>query len=143
MLFFSFFFSIFLFFHFTLSLFFPPSSFFSFFFFFFLNFRLSVGHAYRSVPVHGNPSSRKYTRGMQDWLGNGLDMFIDILKCRSPVFGCIVSYREGREREREREGEGARYTATINYTVTLDVGLFRGYRWRGLILGRMCSFGKN
>ena len=40
---------------------------------------------------------------MQDWPGNGLDMFIDILKCRSPVFGCIVSYREGRQKERAIE----------------------------------------
>ena len=62
--------------------------------------------------------------------GNGLDMFIDILKCRSPVFGCIVSYwesREGeRERERERERESCVYTATINYTIMLDAGLFWG-----------------
>lgn len=94
-----FFFFIFLFFHFTLSLFFPPSS----LFFFCFQFSPLCRSRYRSVPVHGNPSSRKYTRGMQDWLGNGLDMFIDILKCRSPVFGCIVSYREGREQEKERE----------------------------------------
>ena len=60
------------------------------------------------------------------------------------VSSVIERVESERKRERERErGEGARYTATINYTVTLDVGLFRGYRWRGLILGRMCSFGKN
>lgn len=96
------FFSFFSFFYFFISLFlyfFHPLP----FFFFCFQFSPLCRSRYRSVPVHGNPSSRKYTRGMQDWLGNGLDMFIDILKCRSPVFGCIVSYREGREQEKERE----------------------------------------
>lgn len=95
------FFSFFSFFYFFISLFlyfFHPLP-----FFFCFQFSPLCRSRYRSVPVHGNPSSRKYTRGMQDWLGNGLDMFIDILKCRSPVFGCIVSYREGREQEKERE----------------------------------------
>ena len=104
-IFFFFFFHFFIFSFHSFSIFSTLFLFFLFFFFFVLNFSLYFGHAYRSVPVHGNPSSRKYTRGMQDWLGNGLDMFIDILKCRSPVFGCIVSYREGRKREKERERE--------------------------------------
>ena len=109
---------------------FSPLFFFFFFFFcspsFFFQFSLvlRLSRAYdRSVPVSASsPSSRKYTRGMQDWPGNGLDMFIDILKCRSPVFGCIVELSGGlaeREKDREYEGERESCAFTPQQSITL------------------------
>ena len=102
----------------------------------FFNFRLfsvcygtiALSRYNRSVPVRGKPLIAQIharNAGLARVTGwtclstfwNAVRPFLDV----SSVIG-----RAERERERERERESCVYTATINYTIMLDAGLFWG-----------------